>query len=67
MFPDERHQVIIRRIDALEADAYRTYRAIERLRLELQREWHVLPSGERWSSQGQAQSEHSTMPQDDAS
>lgn len=58
MFPEERHVKIIRRIDEIEAELYGLYRRLARLRLDLQREWRVLPSGQRWSEQGQDETEH---------
>jgi hypothetical protein len=58
MFPEERHVKVVRRIDEMEADIYSLYRKIMRLRLDLQREWHVLPSGARWSEAEQEKSEH---------
>lgn len=57
MFPDETHQEIVKRIDALESSAFTLYRQLESLRLELQRQWKVLPSGERWSEQRQRRAE----------
>jgi hypothetical protein len=62
MFPDERHIKIVQRIDAMEAEMFRLYRRMERLRLDLQREWKVLPSGGRWSERFQDESEHSAQP-----
>jgi hypothetical protein len=62
MFPDERYVKIVRRIDQLESQLYGTYRALERLRLDLQREWKVLPSGERWNERSHAASELSAVP-----
>jgi hypothetical protein len=59
MFPDERYVKILRRIDEIECDLYRQYRRIERLRLDLQREWKVLPNGERWTERSHAASEFS--------
>lgn len=59
MFPDEHHVQIVKRIDDMEADLFRIYRRLERLRLDLQREWRVLPSGQRWSESTQDASEHS--------
>ncbi len=56
-FPVERHQQIVARIDQIECDLYGLYRALERLRLDLQREWRVLPSGERWNEARQDASE----------
>ncbi len=57
MFPDETHLKVIRRIDELEAEVYSMYRKIARFRLGLQRQWRVLPSGERWTEQAQAAAE----------
>ena len=51
MFPDETHQRIVKRLDELETTLHQTYRAIERLRLDLQTLWRVLPNGERWSAE----------------
>lgn len=62
MFPDEHHEKIIRRIDAMEAEMFGLYRKMERLRLDLQREWRVLPSGERWTEARHDKSEHSVSP-----
>lgn len=59
MFPEETHVKIVKRIDQLEADAYRLYRQMERLRLELQEQWKVLPDGSRWSQKAQIDSIHS--------
>lgn len=59
MFPDEHHLKIVRRVDEIEADIFQLYRRIERLRLDLQREWRVLPSGGRWSKEAHEASEHS--------
>jgi len=61
MFPYEHYVEIVRRIDTLEADFYRLYRALERLRLDLQREWKVLPSGARWSESGQDASAYAEL------
>lgn len=44
MFPEETHVKIVKRIDEIEADMYRLYRKLERLRLDLQAQWRVLPS-----------------------
>lgn len=57
MFPEETHQKIVKQIDEIEADMYGLYRKLERLRLELQRQWHVLPSGARWSQGAQEKAE----------
>ena len=59
MFPEEDHQKIVARIDVLEADLYRVYRALERLRLDLQRQWRVLPTSGRWSETEQSKTEYS--------
>jgi hypothetical protein len=57
MFPEETHQKIVKQIDEIEADMYGLYRKLERLRLGLQRQWHVLPSGDRWSQGAQEKAE----------
>lgn len=57
MFPEETHVKIVKRIDAIEADMFRIYRALERLRLDLQASWRVLPSDEKWSPEAQQKSE----------
>lgn len=59
MFPEKTHIKIVRRIDEVEADLFRLYRKLERLRLDLQQQWKVLPSGERWSERSHAASEFS--------
>ena len=59
MFPDETHVKILRRIDAIESEMFGLYRKMERLRLDLQRAWKVLPSDERWTEERQNASEHS--------
>lgn len=51
MHPSERQLKIVQRIDRLEADACRVYRALESLRLELQAEWRVLPDGTKWTEE----------------
>jgi len=58
MFPEQTHVKILRRIDDLEADAYRTYRALARLRLELQTQWRALPSGQTWTQAAQDKSDY---------
>lgn len=57
MFPEETHQKIVQRLDRLEAEIFRTYKSIERVRLDLQRQWRVLPSGERWTEERQQEAE----------
>lgn len=42
-------QAIVKRIDEIEAEMCGLYRSLERLRLDLQAQWRVLPSGERWT------------------
>lgn len=59
MFPEETHVKIVKKLDALEADAYRVYRSMESLRIELQEQWHVLPSGERWTPEKSEATRHS--------
>ena len=49
MFPDETHQKIVKQIDEIEAELHGLYRKLARLRQGLQRQWHVMPSGQRWS------------------
>jgi hypothetical protein len=51
MFPEETHVKILQRIDAIEAEMFGIYRRLERLRLDLQAKWRVLPSGARWSEE----------------
>jgi hypothetical protein len=60
MFPEETHVKIVKRIDEMEAEAYGLYRRLERLRLDLQAQWKVLPSGERWSQYTHDESVHSS-------
>lgn len=48
------HQGIVAEIDSIEADLYGLYRRLESLRLQLQREWRVLPSGAPWNEAKQA-------------
>lgn len=57
MFPDETRVRWIRDLDHIEADLYSLYLRLERVRLELQREWHVLPNGEHWTPEKQKQAE----------
>lgn len=57
MFPEETHEKILKRIDALEADAFRLYRKAASIRLDLQSQWHVLPTGEPWSLEKQRKAE----------
>jgi hypothetical protein len=57
MFPQQRHQQIVKRIDEIEADMFGLYRKLARLRLDLQSEWRVLPSDKRWSEPAQKQDE----------
>lgn len=59
MFPEERHVAILKRIDSIECELFNLYRKMERLRLDLQREWRALPSGARWSERSHAASEFS--------
>ena len=59
MFPEETHVEIVRQIDEAEAKAFTLYRSIARLRLSLQRQWHVLPTGERWTGAKQDEQEAS--------
>lgn len=60
MFPDERHVKIVKQIDEMEAEAFGLYRRMERLRLGLQEQWKVLPSGERWTKERHEESAHSS-------
>lgn len=46
MFPEETHARIVQRLDEIEADMFRIYRSLERLRLSLQEQWRVSPSDE---------------------
>lgn len=57
MFPEETHRKIVRQIDAIEADMFGLYRKLASLRLQLQRDWRVLPSDQRWSAQAQDKAE----------
>jgi hypothetical protein len=59
MFPEETHVKIVKRIDDLEAELYRVYRSLERLRLDLQAQWKVLPSGGRFSEDEHEKTAHS--------
>jgi hypothetical protein len=59
MFPEETHVKIVKRLDAMEAEVYSLYRKLERLRLDLQSQWRVLPSGQRWSERSHAASQYS--------
>lgn len=56
MFPED-HTKIVKRIDELESQLYGVYRALESLRMGLQRQWHVLPSGKRWTQQAHDESQ----------
>jgi Txe/YoeB family toxin of Txe-Axe toxin-antitoxin module len=51
MFPEETHQKIVKRIDEIEVEMFEIYRRLERLRLDLQEQWRVLPSGARWTQE----------------
>lgn len=51
------HRRLVQRIDDLEARSYRLYQAIADLRLELQQQWRVLPSGDVWTPEQQQASE----------
>jgi hypothetical protein len=62
MFPDKHHIKIVKRIDAMESAMFTLYRQMERLRLDLQREWKVLPSDARWTQKAHDASEHSARP-----
>ena len=57
MFPEETHRAIVKQFDAIETDLFRLYRRLARMRLELQRQWRVLPNDERWTPQLQEQSD----------
>jgi hypothetical protein len=59
MFPQETHQKIVAQMDEIEAELFRLYRKLERLRLSLQREWRVLPSGATWTQAVHNETEHS--------
>lgn len=51
MFPEDTNEAIVKKLDQMEAESYRIYRAMQRLRLHLQERWKVLPTGERWSQE----------------
>jgi len=53
MFPEETHQRIIKDIDNIEGQMFALYRSLNRLRLNLQSQWRVLPSGEKWNQERQ--------------
>ena len=57
MFPEEPHIEILKQIDDAESDMYRLYRKVARLRLSLQEQWRVLPTGARWTIEGQTEDE----------
>ncbi len=58
MFPEETHQKIVKHVDDLEAELFCLYRKVARLRLGLQRQWQVLPSGPmKWSKEAQEKAE----------
>jgi hypothetical protein len=57
MFPEETHVKIVKRIDDMEAEMFQLYRRLMRLRLDLQAQWRVLPSGARWSHEKQEEAE----------
>jgi len=58
MFPEETHQAIVKQVDDIEAELLRLYRKLARLRLDLQQQWKVLPSGRRWSQDEHEKTEH---------
>lgn len=62
MFPEETHQKIVQQIDEVECELFRLYRKLQRLRLGVQRQWHVLPSGEQWTKEKQEASDYSGTP-----
>lgn len=49
MFPEETHIKIVKQLDEIEADLFGCYRRLERLRLTLQDQWRVLPTGLCWT------------------
>ena len=53
MFPEETHVKIVKRLDEIECELFGLYRKLESLRLGLQDQWKVLPSGERWTKERQ--------------
>lgn len=58
MFPEESHVKIVKRIDELEADVYTVYCRLQRLRLDLQAQWRVLPSDDRWTPEKHEATKH---------
>jgi hypothetical protein len=58
MFPEETHEKIVKQVDEVEADLFRLYRKLMRLRLGLQRQWRVLPNGERWTERSHQASDY---------
>lgn len=46
--PMSNHE-IVKALDRIEEQIHSQYCALARIRLELQRQWRVLPSGERWT------------------
>ena len=57
MFPEEPHIEILKQIDDAESDMYRLYRKVARLRLSLQEQWRVLPTGAHWTMERQTEDE----------
>ena len=57
MSPEETHIKILKQIDDAEFDMYRLYCKVTRLRLSLQAQWRVLPSGARWTIERQIEDE----------
>jgi hypothetical protein len=57
-------QSIVKQIDDMEAELYGLYQRLMRLRLDLQAQWRVLPSGNRWTPTGQAASEPAPAAED---
>ena len=51
-------QKIVRQIDDIESEVFTLYHRLARLRLDLQREWRVFPSGEPWTQQKQDEADH---------
>ena len=57
MFPEETHIEILKHIDDAESNMYRLYREVARLRLRLQEQWRVLPTGAHWTIERQREDE----------
>jgi hypothetical protein len=52
-------QAFITSLDRTEAELYRQYIALERLRRQLQEEWCLLPDGSPWTPEKHEASMHS--------